>query len=62
MLVMAAIIESYVRQSHWSTAARLAFAAATAVFWAVYFGYGAYCEHRARSLAAAPALEQIAQP
>lgn len=40
MLVAAAIIESYVRQSHWTTQARLIFAGGTAVFWAVYIGYG----------------------
>ena len=33
MLVLAAVIESYVRQSHWSTRTRLLFAASTAVFW-----------------------------
>jgi uncharacterized membrane protein SpoIIM required for sporulation len=40
MLVAAAIIESYVRQSHWDTPARLLFAAGTAVFWAAYIVYG----------------------
>lgn len=38
MFIMAAIIESYVRQSHWSTSTRYVFAAATAVFWAFYLG------------------------
>ena len=47
MLVAAAVIESYVRQSHWSTAARLGFAAATALFWATYFAYGAQRERAA---------------
>lgn len=46
MLVAAAIIESYVRQSHWSTAARLLFAAGTAVFWILYIGYGVYLERQ----------------
>ncbi|WP_437205875.1 stage II sporulation protein M [Planctomicrobium sp. SH664] len=40
MLFLAAIIESYVRQSHLTTAARFWFAAATAIFWALYFWNG----------------------
>lgn len=40
MLIFAAIIESYLRQSELSTTARLSFAAATAVFWVVYIAYG----------------------
>ena len=40
MLLAAAIIESYLRQSHLSTAARLAFAAGSAVFWALYLWNG----------------------
>lgn len=40
MLVFAAIIESYLRQSHLSDVARLAFAGGTAVFWAVYITLG----------------------
>jgi uncharacterized membrane protein SpoIIM required for sporulation len=40
MLVLAAIAESYVRQSHMSSVTRLVFAANTAVFWAVYIGRG----------------------
>ena len=44
MLIAAAVIESYVRQSHWSTQTRLLFAAATAVCWLVYFGHGAIQE------------------
>ena len=54
MLVMAAIIESYVRQSHWSTAARLAFAAATGVFWALYLAVGFVRERQERRVAATP--------
>lgn len=46
MLVAAAVIESYVRQSNLSTAARLTFAAGTAVFWGLYFAYG-YVRERA---------------
>ncbi len=48
MLFLAAIIESYVRQSHWSTFERLAFAATTAIFWAVFIVHGALCERRSR--------------
>jgi len=40
MLVFAAIIESFLRQSHLPTASRLAFAAGTAVFWGLYFWRG----------------------
>lgn len=36
MLTLAAIIESYLRQSHLSTGARFGFAAGTAVFWTLY--------------------------
>jgi uncharacterized membrane protein SpoIIM required for sporulation len=41
MLVFAAAIESYLRQSHLPTSSRFAFAAATFAFWALYFGRGA---------------------
>ncbi|MCA9052855.1 MAG: stage II sporulation protein M [Planctomycetaceae bacterium] len=40
MLLIAAIIESYVRQSHWSTSTRLAFASVTGVAWTAYFYNG----------------------
>ena len=40
MLIFAAIVESYLRQSELSTAARLTFAAGTAVFWVAYIAYG----------------------
>jgi uncharacterized membrane protein SpoIIM required for sporulation len=46
MLVFAAIVESFLRQSHLSTGARLMFAAATAVFWVLVFVYG-YVRERA---------------
>ncbi len=46
MLVLAAIIESYVRQSHWSTETRLIFATGTAVFWMLYIVYGFYRERQ----------------
>jgi uncharacterized membrane protein SpoIIM required for sporulation len=45
MLVLAAIVESYLRQSNMTTPMRLAFAACTALFWAVYFGQG-FFHHR----------------
>jgi uncharacterized membrane protein SpoIIM required for sporulation len=48
MLVIAAAVESFLRQSSLSNAARFAFAAASAVFWATYFSYGALREHAAR--------------
>jgi uncharacterized membrane protein SpoIIM required for sporulation len=48
MLVAAAFIESYIRQSHWSTAARFAFAASTAAFWAAYIVLGFVRERQAR--------------
>lgn len=48
MLLAAAIIESYIRQSHWTTFERLAFASATALFWVMYIIHGAVCERRAR--------------
>lgn len=50
MLVAAAGIESYVRQSELSTAVRLIFAGATAVFWAVFILHGFVRERAARHL------------
>lgn len=44
MLLAAAIIESYLRQSHLSTSARLIFAGASAVFWILYLAHGAVRE------------------
>jgi uncharacterized membrane protein SpoIIM required for sporulation len=38
MLLIAAVIESYVRQSHLEDRARYLFAAGTALFWALYLG------------------------
>jgi uncharacterized membrane protein SpoIIM required for sporulation len=54
MLVIAAIIESYLRQSHMSTMSRLVFAAGSAVFWALFFLNGFIRERTvtARSAAA----------
>ena len=48
MLLFAAVIESYLRQSHLSTSARLIFAGATAIFWIAYLSYGVLCERNAR--------------
>ncbi|QDT74607.1 stage II sporulation protein M [Lacipirellula limnantheis] len=61
MLLAAAIIESFLRQSHLPTNARLAFAAATAIFWALYLLHGAIrerqCRRREDLLAGTPALD-----
>lgn len=46
MLVFAAIIESYLRQSEMSTIGRLLFAAGTAIFWTIYIWYGSHLEKR----------------
>lgn len=54
MLIAAAIIESYVRQSHLSTNQRLAFAATTALFWALYIGWGFFRERTASLKGAMP--------
>jgi uncharacterized membrane protein SpoIIM required for sporulation len=48
MLLAAALIESYVRQSHWSTEARLSFAGSTAIFWAAYIAHGVFRERAAK--------------
>jgi uncharacterized membrane protein SpoIIM required for sporulation len=53
MLVAAAIIESYLRQSHLSTGTRLAFAVFTAVFWTLYIAHGALRERTAARESAA---------
>lgn len=44
MLIAAAIIESYLRQSHLSNPARYLFASGSALFWAAYFAHGALRE------------------
>ena len=48
MLFAAAIIESYLRQSHLSTSARLLFAAGSALFWAAFIVHG-FLRERAAS-------------
>jgi uncharacterized membrane protein SpoIIM required for sporulation len=47
MLFIAAIVESYVRQSQLSTSARLWFAALSLLCWTLYFANGARIERRA---------------
>lgn len=58
MFILAGFIESFVRQSHWPTADRLWFAAATLGFWMLYFanGYAQERRLRPRSESAAPNL------
>jgi uncharacterized membrane protein SpoIIM required for sporulation len=58
MLVLAAIIESYLRQSHLSTAARFWFAGGSAVFWTLYILYGVVRE-RADQLAPLTSLDDV---
>ncbi len=48
MLFLAAIIESYLRQSHLSTSARLIFAAGSALFWVAFIVHGFLRERAAR--------------
>jgi uncharacterized membrane protein SpoIIM required for sporulation len=60
MLVAAALIEGYIRQTSWSTAARLIFAASTAFFWIAYIWLGFYRERQARSAVAAVTSGEIA--
>jgi uncharacterized membrane protein SpoIIM required for sporulation len=60
MLVLAAIIESYLRQSHLSTGARLAFAAGSALFWMMFVVHGFARERAARR--SAPAELQSKSP
>lgn len=50
MLLAAAAIESFLRQSHLSTASRLTFAGASALFWAAFFLHGLLRERAAQSL------------
>ncbi len=48
MLCAAAAIESFLRQSHLSTGSRLAFAGASALFWAAFFLHGLFRERAAQ--------------
>jgi hypothetical protein len=48
MLVLAAIIESFLRQSHLSSEARLIFAAVSAAVWIAYLARGVVIERGAR--------------
>jgi uncharacterized membrane protein SpoIIM required for sporulation len=54
MLVLAAIAESYLRQSHLSTAARLVFAGGSALFWTLFIIYGFVRERACRESAVGP--------
>ncbi len=56
MLVAAAIIESYLRQSHLSTTARFTFAGGSALFWLLYITFGVVRERteQARTSIAEP--------
>lgn len=54
MLLFAAVIESFLRQSHMSTEGRLAFAAATGVFWVAFIVYGFLRERAAKVAAGNP--------
>lgn len=47
MLVFAALIESFLRQSNLGDSERLIFAASTFLFWALYFVWGSFRERRA---------------
>ncbi len=53
MLLVAAVVESYLRQSHLSTGARFVFAGGTLLFWTAYFAQGAVRERVAGRDAAA---------
>lgn len=57
MLAIAAVFESYVRQSHMTTGQRLIFAAATAIFWAGYLFHGWLRERQALRFRAGFAAE-----
>ncbi len=46
MFLTAGFIEGFLRQSELDTASRLAFAAATALLWVIYFGTGFWLERR----------------
>jgi uncharacterized membrane protein SpoIIM required for sporulation len=48
MLLIAAAVESFLRQSHLSNGSRFAFAAGSALFWTVYLVHGAMRERAAR--------------
>lgn len=56
MLLAAAAIESFVRQSDWTTGQRLLFAGTTAVFWVVYIAHGAVREARDKHRAVVEAI------
>lgn len=53
MLVFAAVVESYVRQSYWDTNQRLGFASATLLFWILYITWGRIAENQSQKIASA---------
>ena len=57
MLCAAAVIESFLRQSHLTTGSRLAFAGASALFWAAFVIHGAIRERQANTRPALAAGE-----
>ncbi|RMG15827.1 MAG: stage II sporulation protein M [Planctomycetota bacterium] len=62
MLFVAALIESFVRQSGLSEPGRYAFAAASAVFWALFLGLGRAPRGLAHKAVGAPTLAERAVP
>jgi uncharacterized membrane protein SpoIIM required for sporulation len=58
MLCFAAVIESYLRQSHLSTTARLLFAAGSAVFWTLFIVYG-YVREQAASRLTSDSVDEV---
>ncbi len=60
MLIAAAVIESYLRQSHLSSSARLMFAGATALFWMTYLFLGTVREKAALRVEAEGISEELA--
>lgn len=58
MLVVAAILESYVRQSHFSTETRLGIAAGSGLFWCLFILHGFMRERAARMRAIAMKADQ----
>lgn len=52
MLLAAAVIESYLRQSHLSTPARFWFAGGSALFWTLYIAYGVVRERASKKMIA----------
>lgn len=63
MLLLAALIEGYIRQTSWPTSTRLIFAFMSAVIWIAYITHGFYREHLAKFAHSNPAeLQQTTVP